>query len=114
LITDNVVENLPWPDRGKLIDVADEQERRPSGDPLGERKHQRDVDNAGFGDQEQISVERIVGAAAKAAGLASIQQRPDERRLRVMTTRSRLGRAGLLYRRIQSFQQVVRQQIGFV
>ena len=60
---DNVIKHLLWPDRGKLIDVADEQERRPSGNRLGERKHQRDIDHAGFVDDEQIAIERIVDPA---------------------------------------------------
>ena len=79
---DDVVENLARADRGKLIHVADQQKRRPGRDRLDERKHQRDIDHAGFVDHQQIAVERVVGAAAKAAALGiDFQQAVDGLRL---------------------------------
>ena len=61
---DDVGEHLPGPDRGQLVDVADQQQPGRRRDRLQQREHQRRVDHAGLVEDQEIAVERIVGVAA--------------------------------------------------
>ena len=65
---DDVSQNLPRPDRGELIYIADEQQRRPGRQGAEHSAHQRHVDHRGLVDDQQVAIERSVLVAPKAAG----------------------------------------------
>ena len=65
---DEVRQHLPRPHRRELIDVADEEDRRPVGHRAHQRLHQGDVDHRHLVDNQQIAVERLPGTAPEAAG----------------------------------------------
>ena len=56
---DDVGQHLPRPDRGQLVDVADEQQGGAVRQRLQQRPHQRHVDHAGLVDHQQVAVERL-------------------------------------------------------
>ena len=58
----------PGPTEGSLIDIADEQQRRPLRQGTQDGSRQRHVDHRGLVDDQQIAVERCVLVAPKAAG----------------------------------------------
>jgi hypothetical protein len=60
---------LAGPNRGKLVDVADDQKGSPVWHSLHERLHQHDIDHGGLVDNQQVAVERVVVAALEAAAL---------------------------------------------
>ena len=66
----------PGPDRGKLINIADDQEGGPVRYRLHERLHQHDVDHGRLVDNQQVAVERVVVAAFEAAALGVDLQQP--------------------------------------
>ena len=65
---DDVGQYLPRPDRRQLIDIANEQQRRPGRQGAEHSAHQRHVDHRGLVDDQQIAVERRLFVAPKAAG----------------------------------------------
>ena len=67
--SNDVGQHLPWPDRGQLVHVADEQQGRVLGDGPGERVHERHIDHRGLVHHEQIAVERVVLGSREAAML---------------------------------------------
>jgi hypothetical protein len=49
---DDVGQNLPRPHRRQLIDITDEQQRRPLRQGTQDGSHQRHVDHGGFVDRQ--------------------------------------------------------------
>jgi len=68
---DDICEGLTGPDRGQLIDIADEEHGRMVGHRLQQRIHQRHVDHGGLVDHEEITVERafLIPAEAPCLGI---------------------------------------------
>ncbi len=66
---DDVAEDLAGPDRGELVDVADEEERGTGRQGPHERLHQQDVDHRGFVDHEEVAGEGVLLVALEAAVL---------------------------------------------
>ena len=66
---DDVGQHLPRSDGRKLVDIADDQQRRVVWRRFHERLHQHDIDHRGLVDDEQIAIERIVGVAFETAAL---------------------------------------------
>jgi hypothetical protein len=60
---------LAWPDRRKLVDVANDQYGGHIRHRLQERLHQHDIHHGGFVDNQQVTVERIVIAGLETAAL---------------------------------------------
>ena len=58
----------PRPHRRQLIDIANEQQRRPGRQGAEHSAHQRHVDHRGLVDDQQVAVERRLFVAPKAAG----------------------------------------------
>ena len=73
---DDVAEDLTGTDRGKLIDVADQQQAGLRGNRLHHGEHQRRVDHAGLVDDEKIAIERVFRVAFEAAVLRIGFQQP--------------------------------------
>jgi hypothetical protein len=61
----------PGPDRGQLVDIADDQQRRVVRNRFHERLHQQDVDHRGLVDDEQIAIEGISALRLKPPLLGS-------------------------------------------
>ncbi len=70
---DDVGQHLARADRGQLIDIADQDQRRAVGQRPQHRAHQRHVDHRGLVDHQEVAVERrrLVAAEAAAAHRAS-------------------------------------------
>jgi hypothetical protein len=66
---DHVGQDLTGPDRGKLIDVADDYQRRMVGDRPQQCLHQQDIDHRGFVDDQQVALEWVVATAFETAAL---------------------------------------------
>src|SRR5208337_5532315 len=66
---DDVGQNLTWPDRGELIDIADNQQRGMVGYGFQQGLHQQDVDHGRLVDDQQVAIERVLAAAFEAPGL---------------------------------------------
>ena len=73
---DDVGQHLPRPNRRKLVDVADDQQRGMVGHRLQQRLHQHDIDHGGLVDDQQVAVERVVVAAFEAAALGVDLEQP--------------------------------------
>ena len=69
--SDDVRENLSGADRGQLVDVADDEQRRVIWNGFQQRLHQQDVDHRRFVDDEEVAVEAIVVVAFEASVLGS-------------------------------------------
>ena len=65
---DDVGQHLPRSDRWQLIDIPNEQQRRPGRQRAEHSAHERHIDHRGLVDDQQIAVERRVLVAPKAAG----------------------------------------------
>jgi hypothetical protein len=78
----DVGQNLPRPHGGELIGIADEQQRRRCRQSAEHSAHQRYVDHRDLVDDQQITVERRLLVAPKAAGSwVGFLQAMDHRRL---------------------------------
>ncbi len=87
---DDVGENLARTYGGELVDVADEQERRPVRQGADEGLHQQDVDHRRFVNNEEIAAKRVRLVAFEAAVLrVSLKQAMD----RLRFDSGRLGQA---------------------
>ena len=64
------------PNRGKLVDVADDQKGGPIRRRLHQRLHQHDIDHGGLVDNQQVTIERVVVAALEAAALGIDLKQP--------------------------------------
>ena len=73
---DHVGQDLPGSDGGKLIDVADDQQRGMVGDRLQQRLHQQDIDHGRLVDDQQVAFEWVVAAAFEAAALRIDLEQP--------------------------------------
>ena len=73
---DDVGQHLARPDRGQLVDVADDQQRGLVRHRLHQRLHQHDIDHRGLVDDQQVAVERVVGVALEAAALGVDLEQP--------------------------------------
>ena len=91
---DDVGQNLPRPDRGQLIDIADQQQRRPLRQGTQDGAHQRHVDHRGLVDHQQIAIERRVLVAPETAGpRIGFEQAMDRLRLEAGALGQALGGA---------------------
>jgi hypothetical protein len=95
---DDVGQHLPGPDRGQLVDVDHQEQRRPPGHRLQERVQQRHVDHRDLVHHQQVALERVIfvplepalggvgleqpvqGPGLQAGGLAQPLGRPARRR----------------------------------
>jgi hypothetical protein len=66
---DNVGRDLTGANRRKLVNVADKQQTRIRRKGLQHGGHKRDIDHAGFVDDEKVAVEQIFHIAPEAAVL---------------------------------------------
>ena len=76
LAGDQVGQDLARTNRGELVDVAHDQQRRAVGNRLHQRLHQHDVDHRGLVHNEQVAVERIIRVALESSGLRIDLQQP--------------------------------------
>ena len=91
---DDVGQNLPRPDRWQLIDIADQQQRRPLRQGTQDRPHQRHVDHRGLVDDQQIAVQGLVLVAPETAGPGiGFEQAVDRLRLEAGALGQALGGA---------------------
>jgi hypothetical protein len=65
---DDVRQHLHRPDRGELIDIANQQQRSSLRQGRQDSAHEWDIDHRGLVDDQQIAVERCVLVAPEAAG----------------------------------------------
>ena len=56
---DDIAQHLARPDRGKLVDVADEQQPRPLRHRPQQRAHQQHVHHAGLVHHQQLAIHAI-------------------------------------------------------
>ena len=68
---DDVGQHLARPDRRQLVDVADQDQGRPSRHRLEQRVHQRHVDHRDLVHHQQVAVERVLLVALEAASAGS-------------------------------------------
>jgi hypothetical protein len=69
---------LAGTDRGKLVDIANDQKGGLVRHCPHERLHQHDIDHGGLVDNQQVTVERVVVATLEAAALrVDLQQTVD-------------------------------------
>ena len=66
---DDVGQHLAGPNRGKLVDVANDQEGGPARQCFHERLHQHNIDHGSLVDNQQVTVERVIVATLEAAAL---------------------------------------------
>lgn len=66
---DDVSQHLAGPDRGELVDIADNQQRRGAGYSLQERLHQQHIDHRAFVHDQKVAVEWVLLAAFETEGL---------------------------------------------
>src|SRR3979490_1939854 len=66
---DNIGEDLARPDRGQLIDIADEHKCGVIRQGTEYRPHQRHIDHRGLVDNEEVAVERRLLIASESTGL---------------------------------------------
>ena len=72
---DDVGQHLPRPDRGQLVDVADQEQGRPARHRLEQRVHQRHVDHRDLVHDQQVALERVLLVALEAAlGRVGLEQ----------------------------------------
>ncbi len=72
----------PGPDRGELVDVADQEERGTGRQGAHQRLHQQDVDHRRLVDHEEVAGERVLLVALEAAILrVGLEQAVDGLRL---------------------------------
>src|SRR6185312_5085929 len=69
-------QDLAGSNRGKLVDVANDQKGGLVGYCLHERLHQHDIDHRGLVDNQQVTIERVVVATFEAATLRVDLQQP--------------------------------------
>ena len=79
LRVDQVAEDLPGPDGGKLVDVADKDELRLRLHGGEERRTELDVDHRNFVDNKHITLKRRVGVAPEHSRLRFVLQQPMNR-----------------------------------
>ena len=91
---DDVGEDLARPDRGQLVDVADQQKGGSWRDRLHDGEHQRDIHHARLVDDEQVAFQRILRITPEAAvdGI-DLEQAMDGLRLDAGLLGHALGRA---------------------
>ena len=76
---DDVGEHLAGADRGQLVDVADDQQRRALGHRLEQRVHQQHVDHRRLVDDQQVAVERMLAVSLETAALGVDLEQPVDR-----------------------------------
>src|SRR5277367_6564281 len=65
----DVSENLPGCNRGKLVDVAHDQQSCSVRYSFQQCLHQHDIDHRGLIDDQQVAIERVAVIALEAAAL---------------------------------------------
>lgn len=65
----DVGKDLAGPDRGKLVDVTDDQQGCAIGNRFHQRLHQHDVNHRSFVDDEKVAFERVLGSPLEAEAL---------------------------------------------
>ena len=76
---DQVGQELTRPDRRQLVDVADEDHRRPAGDRLEQLIGERHIDHRALVDHQQVAVERRILVALELARLRIDLEQPVDR-----------------------------------
>ena len=90
---DDVGQHLARTDGGKLVDIADDEQRRLVRHRTEQRAHQQDIDHAGLVHDQEIALERmLLGAAELAGARVRLQQAVDRLRLQAGAVRQPLGR----------------------
>ena len=79
LRADDIRQHLSGADRGKLVDVANDQQGRGVRRCLHQRLHQKHVDHRGLVDNQQVAVEAIVLVAFEPAAFGVHFEKPVDR-----------------------------------